>query len=331
MIRRAPTSTNDWLGHVVLPLLLQVLVVASPPLAEADMQSQYAGAASSSDWTSPSNATDMPDGVCATADPPAMNVNVPITLTQFGFTIPANATIQGIEITATNAHIATTTFFSASVTLTKNGSTAINTTSTIDTFQADDCSGVSPNSAGGPTNLWNETWFPSQINSTNFGVIYSASPLGGRLDAVQVTVYFAVPTNTPTQTPTSTQTLTPTWTPTNTPTSTATVTPTGTPTASPTNTPTATPTATVTPTPTPLPNGANCSDGVQCDSEICVDDVCCDRACDGPGERCNLPGRVGTCERADAVGAPTLTPPALTLAITLLLAVAAVALLRRRA
>jgi hypothetical protein len=295
------------------------------------MQSQYAGAASSSDWMSPSNAAGMPDGVCATADPPAMTVNVPITLTQFGFTIPANAMIQGIEITATNAHIATTTFFSASVTLTKNGSTAISTSSTIDTFQADDCSGVAAHSAGGANNLWNETWTPAQIDSSNFGVIYSASPLGGRLDAVQVTVYFAVPTATPTHTPTSTHTPTPTQTPTSTVTSTATVTPTETPTASPTDTPTATPTATATSTPTPLPNGASCSDGAQCASEICVDAVCCDRACDGPGERCNLAGRIGTCGVTDAVGAPALTPRTLALAATLLLAVAALALLRRRA
>jgi hypothetical protein len=39
-----------------------------------------------------------------------------------------------------------------------------------------------------------------------------------------------------------------------------------------------------------------------CKSGYCVDGVCCDRACDGVCERCDLPGKVGTCTPLD--GAP---------------------------
>src|SRR4030095_3345662 len=56
-------------------------------------------------------------------------------------------------------------------------------------------------------------------------------------------------------------------------------------------TPTATPTAT--PTNTPAGPGEACTTSSQCASMFCVDGVCCDEACDGPNEVCNVPGREG--------------------------------------
>ncbi len=108
---------------------------------------------------------------------------------------------------------------------------------------------------------------------------------------------------------------------------TPTVTPTNTPTSTPSLTPTNTPTLTPTATPTPQPNGSSCTDPSQCASGFC-DVVCCDTACTGPGEQCNLPGQVGTCASVSAP-APTLTPRALLMAAALLAGIAAVALRRR--
>jgi hypothetical protein len=39
----------------------------------------------------------------------------------------------------------------------------------------------------------------------------------------------------------------------------------------------------------------DCTSPTQCASAFCVDGVCCDTACDGPQEQCNLPGERGTC------------------------------------
>jgi MYXO-CTERM domain-containing protein len=62
----------------------------------------------------------------------------------------------------------------------------------------------------------------------------------------------------------------------------------------------------------------------------CVDGVCCNTACDGPNEVCNLPGREGTCLPRTAAPAPTLTWPNLILALGALSFIAAVAIRRRR-
>lgn len=59
-----------------------------------------------------------------------------------------------------------------------------------------------------------------------------------------------------------------------------------------------------------LNNGEMCTVGTECDSGFCADSVCCDTACDGPNEACDLPGTVGTCT-ATAVPGVTNTAPTL--------------------
>jgi hypothetical protein len=49
---------------------------------------------------------------------------------------------------------------------------------------------------------------------------------------------------------------------------------------------------------TKKPNGLACALGVECQSDFCVDNVCCDTACDGNGglcRACDLGGTVGAC------------------------------------
>ena len=81
---------------------------------------------------------------------------------------------------------------------------------------------------------------------------------------------------------------------------------------------------TPTSTATPIPDGGPCVDSMDCQSGNCVDDVCCNELCDGPNEICNLQGDVGTCTEL-AAPAPTVTRPALVLAVLILLLVGAVA------
>src|SRR5262245_24558190 len=55
------------------------------------------------------------------------------------------------------------------------------------------------------------------------------------------------------------------------------------------------------PNPNPNPNpakkdlGATCASGDECGSGQCVDGVCCESACNGVCEACNLPTSVGKC------------------------------------
>ena len=102
--------------------------------------------------------------------------------------------------------------------------------------------------------------------------------------------------------------------------------PTPTPTETPTSTPTATATATA--TSTGIPNGGSCVDPADCMSGNCEDDVCCDTACDGPQESCNLPGNEGVCT-AFAAAAPAASHGGLLLLVAALGIVAALTLWRR--
>jgi hypothetical protein len=45
----------------------------------------------------------------------------------------------------------------------------------------------------------------------------------------------------------------------------------------------------------PLPDGSSCTGGAECASGICADGVCCNRACDGLCQACNVTGMEGTC------------------------------------
>ena len=53
-----------------------------------------------------------------------------------------------------------------------------------------------------------------------------------------------------------------------------------------------------------LPLGAPCEVGGQCVSTFCVDGVCCDTACTGPTEACNVTGSVGQCVPLAPNGTP---------------------------
>jgi len=68
----------------------------------------------------------------------------------------------------------------------------------------------------------------------------------------------------------------------------------------------------------------------QCLSMHCVDGVCCDTACDGPDQICNLPGREGTCLPITAAPAPALTGAGKLVGVAVLLLVAAVGIRLRR-
>ena len=137
---------------------------------------------------------------------------------------------------------------------------------------------------------------------------------GDGCNAGTVSCIQASPTSTATSTGTATVTSTPTAT--------------GTATATATDTATATATDTATPTNTPVPQGGACITPAQCATPFCVDGVCCDSACTGPMEQCNLPGQAGTCVQT-AAGAPALTPWGL-IAVALGLAGIGAFTLRRR-
>src|SRR5262249_23761521 len=51
--------------------------------------------------------------------------------------------------------------------------------------------------------------------------------------------------------------------------------------------------------------GTTCSSGTQCASGFCVDGVCCNSACAGTCQACNLPSSSGTCSAIPQGGTDT--------------------------
>jgi hypothetical protein len=102
-----------------------------------------------------------------------------------------------------------------------------------------------------------------------------------------------------------------------------------TPTSTPTATPTVTTTASATATRTvPRDNGVPCTKPAECASGFCVDTVCCNRACNQPGEACDRSGAAGMCAQLTAP-VPAVSSRGLVLGASALLLVAALALRRR--
>ncbi len=81
--------------------------------------------------------------------------------------------------------------------------------------------------------------------------------------------------------------------------------------------------------PLALPIGAACAQPTDCELGFCADGVCCDQACNEPGQVCNQPGSVGSCV-ARAAAAPALSNLGLIAAVSGLLVFGAIALWRLR-
>src|SRR5262245_22542787 len=57
-----------------------------------------------------------------------------------------------------------------------------------------------------------------------------------------------------------------------------------------------------------LPLGAMCRASSDCESNHCVDSVCCNRACEGQCEACNVESNEGTCSTISGVPGGTRQP-----------------------
>jgi hypothetical protein len=108
-----------------------------------------------------------------------------VQISQYGLSIPSQATIHGIKVSikhsAANAH-------DNAVRIVKGG--VIGTTDKANPATwADEWVDY-----GGATDLWGETWTPSDINNSNFGMVISAQIdgiTGPAIDGIYFTVYYS--------------------------------------------------------------------------------------------------------------------------------------------
>ncbi|WP_278011493.1 T9SS sorting signal type C domain-containing protein [Flavobacterium gyeonganense] len=122
--------------------------------------------------------------------------------TNFGFTIPTNATITGVTVSVNryaSANSGSDYVRDNIVSLIKSGAV----TSTNRGFTTTNWIVTTTNAAsyGGTNDLWGSSWNPADINATNFGVALSATITRGsgsgtvtaNVDYMQITVTYTVP------------------------------------------------------------------------------------------------------------------------------------------
>lgn len=113
----------------------------------------------------------------------------------FGFDIPAIATIDGVVCT-TECKRGTEALVSAtSAYIYRNGAVGDNKATTYDYWGTTDSNIV----YGSPTDLWNLSWTPADVNNSSYGYVINAYYIGDPysavnvyVDSMQMTVYYTL-------------------------------------------------------------------------------------------------------------------------------------------
>lgn len=142
-------------------------------------------------WTNPGNAaaSDNLRAQAATFD----NSTYYLKATNFGFSIPASATVLGIDVEVERRDAFDTATTDSRVRIVKGGVVGATDKASAAIWPASDTYA----SYGGPADLWGESWSAADINDSNFGFAISASStLGGSpdIDHIRVTVYYSTTT-----------------------------------------------------------------------------------------------------------------------------------------
>lgn len=152
-------------------------------------------AGSSASWSNPSNALSSDNSYASASLSSNGDFTDYLQITNFGFNISGSNTIVGIEVEierfgdkVKDNHVR----------IIKGGSI-----STTDQSATANWPNTDPNSYrlyGANNDLWGETWTPSDINASDFGIAISARRVGGgggaavpNIDHIRITVYFEIP------------------------------------------------------------------------------------------------------------------------------------------
>jgi hypothetical protein len=144
-------------------------------------------------WSNPGNITTSNDSYATAA---GGGITFYLTATNFGFTIPTGATINGIAVEIERSRLGGLTTTDEHVQLIKAGVvggedkadtvTVWGTTDAVITY-------------GGAADLWTDTWTAAQINAIDFGAAISADvgvAVTARVDHIRITIHYTDGTGT---------------------------------------------------------------------------------------------------------------------------------------
>lgn len=144
-------------------------------------------------WTTPGNAT-ASDDATAQAAPGGGDTNY-LHSDNFGFNVPGPAVIKGIEVTI-ERHSLTGTITDSRLRIVKGGVIgATERGDLINTWPTTDAVAT----YGSSSDLWGETWSPTDINASNFGVALSVTDSAdlALVDHIAIKVYYELCTPAP--------------------------------------------------------------------------------------------------------------------------------------
>lgn len=143
-----------------------------------------------SGWTNSSNVT-ASDNTYATNIVPGLDLGATLTLTNFGFAIPGDATIDGIQVNYEAKASAGSSVLGGYIDLLD----LAGSTQNIDNNSVFLTTSDANYTAGSASDLWNVTPIAANINSSSFGVTLffentNASSRTVSIDLVTITVYY---------------------------------------------------------------------------------------------------------------------------------------------
>ncbi|HEV8000288.1 MAG TPA: DUF1559 domain-containing protein [Planctomycetaceae bacterium] len=146
-------------------------------------------------WHNPTNTIGNTPTTFAEADTDKHDTTDQLRLTNFGFNVPAGATISGITATLVTTG-SNDPIGGAGIQLTKNGTTTVGSAPAA-------TSGWSSGTVviGGASSLWGTTWTPADINSGGFGLLVQPTALSSgevfRIYTAKIVVSYSTTTTQP--------------------------------------------------------------------------------------------------------------------------------------
>jgi hypothetical protein len=153
-------------------------------------------------WSNPNNAK-VADASYATSTDTNPNHTHYLKTTNYGFSIPAGSDIQGIVVEvlrhASSSGVNNVTDYAVKIVKSDGSIGVANKADTVSLWPTSDAYAA----YGGAADLWGESWSVADINSSNFGVAFSANltpdtSVTAFVDFIRVTVYYSIgadPTN----------------------------------------------------------------------------------------------------------------------------------------
>lgn len=140
-------------------------------------------------WANPGNAASSDDSYAAATLSNGAGISEYLLATNFGFSIPAGATINGITVTVELSATQSNRVSDNAVRIVKGGTIGSTDMSNGTAWPTSDIN----RNYGGASELWGETWAASDINSSGFGFAISAdgdSPgsRDARIDLITITI-----------------------------------------------------------------------------------------------------------------------------------------------